>query len=110
VPVDPVLDESTERFQRLLERAVDHLGHLDRVAGPRSRSFSLPCPPAGAWNASACVTPRANGGPAVAAYLPDQNGTSVRYGLMALTITNGTVATITGFPDPALFPIFGLPS
>jgi hypothetical protein len=42
--------------------------------------------------------------------LPDQNGTSVPYGLMALTITDGNIATITGFPDPALFPIFGLPS
>jgi len=53
---------------------------------------------------------RANGGPAVAAYLPDHTGTAAPYGLMALTITDGAIATITGFPDPTLFPIFGLPT
>jgi hypothetical protein len=29
---------------------------------------------------------------------------------MVLTITGVVVATITGFPDPSLFPIFGLPA
>jgi RNA polymerase sigma-70 factor (ECF subfamily) len=53
---------------------------------------------------------RANGGPAVAAYLPDHTGAPAPYGLMALTIADGAVATITGFPDPALFPIFDLPT
>jgi RNA polymerase sigma-70 factor (ECF subfamily) len=53
---------------------------------------------------------RANGGPAVAAYLPDRLGRAEPYGLMALTITQNEVSTITGFPDPALFPIFGLPA
>jgi RNA polymerase sigma-70 factor (ECF subfamily) len=52
----------------------------------------------------------ANGGPAVAAYLPDHTGTPTAYGIMALTITDRAVATITGFPDPAMFPIFGLPA
>ena len=50
----------------------------------------------------------ANGCPAVAAYLPDHTGTSAPYGLMVLTITGGVIAAITGFPDPSLFPIFGL--
>jgi len=62
----------------------------------KRRSASSDC-----WNG-------ANGGPAVAAYLPDHTATPAPYGLMALTVTNGVVATITGFPDPALFPIFGL--
>jgi RNA polymerase sigma-70 factor (ECF subfamily) len=52
----------------------------------------------------------ANGSPAVAAYLPDPAGTPAPYGLMVLTITGGVVANITGFPDPSLFPIFGLPA
>ena len=52
----------------------------------------------------------ANGSPAVAAYLPDHTGTSAPYGLMVLTITGGVIATVTGFPDPLLFPIFGLPA
>jgi RNA polymerase sigma-70 factor (ECF subfamily) len=51
----------------------------------------------------------ANGSPAVAAYLPDDTGTSAAYGLMALTVEDRRIFTITGFPDPRLFPTFGLP-
>jgi RNA polymerase sigma-70 factor (ECF subfamily) len=54
---------------------------------------------------------RANGHPAVAAYLPDGTTGDCRgYGLMVLTIVGDHVATITGFPDPALFPAFDLPT
>jgi hypothetical protein len=28
---------------------------------------------------------------------------------MVLTVAGGQIAAITGFPDPGLFPIFGLP-
>ncbi len=56
------------------------------------------------------VLTAANGGPAVAAYLPDDAGSPMPYGLMTLTIIDGAVATITGFPDPTLFEIFGLPA
>jgi RNA polymerase sigma-70 factor (ECF subfamily) len=52
----------------------------------------------------------ANGHPAVAAYLPDTTGECRGYGIMVLTITGDQVATITGFPDPELFPVFGLPT
>jgi len=53
---------------------------------------------------------RANGHPALAAYLPgDTTGDCRGYGIMVLTIADGRVATITGFPDPGLFPVFGLP-
>jgi RNA polymerase sigma-70 factor (ECF subfamily) len=56
------------------------------------------------------VTTRANGHPALAAYLPDSSIGGCRgYGIMVITIVGGQIATITGFPDPGLFPIFGLP-
>lgn len=51
----------------------------------------------------------ANGGPAVAAWMPDETGKPAPYGLMAFTIDAGRITTITGFPDPALFGLFGLP-
>jgi RNA polymerase sigma-70 factor (ECF subfamily) len=53
---------------------------------------------------------RANGNPAVAAYLPDAAGECRGYGIMVLTITGDQVGAITGFPDPELFPAFGLPT
>ncbi|WP_202869869.1 RNA polymerase subunit sigma-70 [Kribbella caucasensis] len=52
---------------------------------------------------------RANGGPAVAAWMRDETGEPSPFGLMALTVDDGRIATITGFPDPALFAVFGLP-
>jgi RNA polymerase sigma-70 factor (ECF subfamily) len=53
---------------------------------------------------------RANGNPALAAYLPDSTGECRGYGIMVLTISGDQVAAITGFPDPELFPAFGLPT
>jgi RNA polymerase sigma-70 factor (ECF subfamily) len=56
------------------------------------------------------VTTRANGHPSLAAYLPGDTTHGCRgYGIMVITIADGHIATITGFPDPALFPLFGLP-
>ncbi len=54
------------------------------------------------------VRTAANGHPAIAAYLPD-GGSYRGYGVIVLTVGGGAVATITGFPDPALFDAFGLP-
>jgi RNA polymerase sigma-70 factor, ECF subfamily len=58
------------------------------------------------------VEVRANGHPALAAYLPDTSGECRGYGVMVLTVIadvdGDRVATITGFPDPDLFPAFGL--
>ena len=51
----------------------------------------------------------ANGHHAVAAYLPDDNGARRGYGIMVLTTHHGAITTITGFPDPTLFPTFDLP-
>lgn len=52
---------------------------------------------------------RANGQLAVAAYLPDDSGRCRGYGVMVYTFTDDRIDTITGFPDPALFPHFDLP-
>jgi RNA polymerase sigma-70 factor (ECF subfamily) len=57
------------------------------------------------------VQTRANGHPTVAAYLPDGTTGDCRgYGIMVLTVAGDQVATITGFPDPDLFPVFALPT
>jgi RNA polymerase sigma-70 factor (ECF subfamily) len=57
------------------------------------------------------VVTRANGHPALAAYLPDDGDWECRgYGIMVLTLAGDQVATIVGFPDPDLFPLFGLPA
>lgn len=54
---------------------------------------------------------QAAGQEALAAYLPDDSTEGYRaYGIMVLTLADGQVATITGFPDPQLFPVFGLPA
>jgi len=53
---------------------------------------------------------RANGHLALAAYLPDGTGRCRGYGIMVFTVAGGAVTTITGFSDPGLFGIFGLPA
>jgi len=56
------------------------------------------------------VPTRANRQPALAAYVREPSGTkAAAYGIMVLTMVGGAVAEITGFTDPALFPLFGLP-
>jgi RNA polymerase sigma-70 factor (ECF subfamily) len=52
---------------------------------------------------------RANGQPALAAYLPDETGQCRGYGIMVLTLAGEQIATITGFPVPHLFEVFNLP-
>jgi RNA polymerase sigma-70 factor (ECF subfamily) len=56
------------------------------------------------------VVVRANGQPALAAYLPDARGDCRGYGIMVLDSADGMITAITGFPDPYLFPAFGLPT
>ena len=53
------------------------------------------------------VPTRANGQPAVAAYMRDGD-TAQAYGIMVLTAHAGLIGEITGFADPGLFPLFGL--
>jgi RNA polymerase sigma-70 factor (ECF subfamily) len=77
----------------------------DRVAG-----FFATVPAAGRLDLIRLVVTRANGHPALAAYLPDGSTGDCRgYGIMVVTVADDQVATITGFPDPDLFPIFDLP-
>jgi RNA polymerase sigma-70 factor (ECF subfamily) len=55
---------------------------------------------------------RANGQPALAAYVQESQGEPFRaYGLMVFALAGDRIAGITGFAGyPALFPLFGLPS
>ena len=53
---------------------------------------------------------RANGQPALAAYLPDDRGACRGYGIMVLDINDDLISEIVGFPDATLFSAFGLPS
>jgi RNA polymerase sigma-70 factor (ECF subfamily) len=77
----------------------------DAVAG-----FFATVPADGRLDLIRLVTIGANGHPALAAYLPDDSSDGYRgYGIMVLTIDGDQVATITGFADPDLFPIFDLP-
>lgn len=56
------------------------------------------------------VPTRANRLPALAAYLFDaEAGVYRAYGIMVFTIEGDEIGEITGFGDPALFPLFGLP-
>ena len=72
--------------------------------------FFATVPAGGRLDLIRLVATRANGHPSLAAYLPDDSTDGCRgYGLMVLTVADGQIATITGFPDPGLFPIFGLP-
>jgi RNA polymerase sigma-70 factor (ECF subfamily) len=83
-----------------------------RIAGRDAvAEFFATVPANGRLDRIRLVLTRANGHPTLAAYLPDDpGGWECRgYGIMVLTISGDRVATITGFPDPALFPLFGLP-
>jgi RNA polymerase sigma-70 factor (ECF subfamily) len=55
---------------------------------------------------------RANAQPAFAVYLRDPAGDEVHraFALKVLTLRGGKIAAITGFGDPSLFPLFGLPA
>ena len=71
-------------------------------------SFYATVPAGGDLTAIRLIPTRANGQPAVAAYLRD--GTTARaYGIMVLTVRAGLIGEITGFADPSLFRLFGLP-
>jgi RNA polymerase sigma-70 factor (ECF subfamily) len=73
--------------------------------------FFATVPAAGRLDLIHLIATRANGQPALAAYLPDNSTEGCRgYGIMVLTLADDQVATITGFPDPCLFPVFGLPA
>jgi RNA polymerase sigma-70 factor (ECF subfamily) len=55
------------------------------------------------------VATRANGQPALAAYLPAADGAYRAYGVMVLVVAEDGIQAITGFQDASLFQAFGLP-
>jgi len=55
------------------------------------------------------VATRANGQPALAAYLAAADGAHRAYGVMVLVVVGDGIQTITGFQDASLFQAFGLP-
>jgi RNA polymerase sigma-70 factor (TIGR02960 family) len=71
-------------------------------------TFFATVPAAGDLAAIRLLPVQANQQPAVAAYMRD--GSAARaYGIMVLTIRDDMIGEITGFADPSLFPLFGLP-
>ena len=72
--------------------------------------FLATVPAGGRLDQITLVPTRANMQPAVAAYVRDPGSRrATAYGIMVLTIDGSTIGEITGFADPALFPLFGLP-
>ena len=55
------------------------------------------------------IQTRANGQPALAAYMPRPDGTHAAYGVMVFDIVGGRVAAFTGFSDARHVARFGLP-
>ncbi|HET6191835.1 MAG TPA: RNA polymerase subunit sigma-70 [Trebonia sp.] len=72
--------------------------------------FFATVPAGGRLDTIRLVRTRANGHPALAAYLPDHSARCQGYGIMVFTTTGDSIATITGFPSPDLFGRFGLPA
>jgi RNA polymerase sigma-70 factor (TIGR02960 family) len=72
--------------------------------------FLRTVPAAGRLDRITLVPVRANCQPAVAAYVQDDEGPGMSaYGIMVLAVDGDHIIEITGFADPALFPVFGLP-
>jgi RNA polymerase sigma-70 factor, ECF subfamily len=72
-------------------------------------NFFATVPAGGRLDTIRLVRTRANGHPALAAYLPDKSARCHGYGIMVFTTTSEGIAAITGFPSPHLFESFGLP-
>jgi RNA polymerase sigma-70 factor (ECF subfamily) len=69
--------------------------------------FLSTVPAGGDLTAIRLVPTRANGQPAVAAYLRE-GATALAYGVRVLTIAKDKIGEITGFAEPTLFPVFDL--
>ena len=55
------------------------------------------------------IPTRANGQPATAAYLRDDDGRHRAYAISVLTVRDGKIARVVAFLDTSLFAAFGLP-
>jgi RNA polymerase sigma-70 factor (ECF subfamily) len=82
-----------------------------RVVGRREiGDFFRTVPAAGALEKIMLRPTRANGQPALAAYLESDTGDFEPYGVMVLALDGESIASITGFAgQPELFPQLGLP-
>jgi len=114
-----VLDRFMAAWQRrdidglvglLREDAVLHMPPLAlrHVGREQIARFLRTVPAEGRLDRIRLVATRANGQPAVAAYLPSDGGLEA-YGVMVLTVVDEAIQAITGFQDPSLFAAFGLP-
>jgi RNA polymerase sigma-70 factor (ECF subfamily) len=82
-----------------------------RLAGTDAiAEFLRTVPAGGALERIRLVPTRANGQPALAAYMEDDTGSHQAYGVMVFALDGDEVASITGFAGyPELFPKLGLP-
>ena len=73
--------------------------------------FFSTVPANGALDEIRLLPTRANRQPALAGYVLDrETAVSRGYGIMVLTLDGDQIAEITGFTDPRLFAVFGLPA
>ena len=78
-------------------------GRQTCVAFLRDRVMGSP----GSWR---MLATSANGQPAVATYLRDQQGNYQPHGICVLTVTSAGILRICSFGDPALVTVFGYPA
>ena len=90
----------------VLEMPPQPLGYLGRE---QVASFFGTVPADGRLDRIRLVATRANGQPALAAYLAAADGADRAYGVMVLVVAQDRIQAITGFQDASLFPAFGLP-
>jgi RNA polymerase sigma-70 factor (ECF subfamily) len=81
-----------------------------RLSGTRAiAEFLRTVPAGGALERIRLVQARANGQPALAAYMQDDSGSHQAYGVMVFALDGNEIASITGFAGyPELFPELGL--
>jgi RNA polymerase sigma-70 factor (ECF subfamily) len=129
----PAADQITEptgpETRRLLERYMAAFENADAVALTEllRQDAMLELPPSAAWFAGGdaiaaavaglgspgewrMIPTAANGQPAAAAYRRGPDGVYRGYGIVVLTVTADHIAKIVIFGDPALLPVFGMPS
>jgi RNA polymerase sigma-70 factor, ECF subfamily len=119
-----------DRLRDLVERFIDAFerGEVEAILALLAEDVTFAMPPYASWCqgrdavADSWLMPggpaprlryvpaRANGQPTVAAYLLDpRTGSYVPLALDVLTIRGASIAEITAFRSPELFPLFGLP-
>jgi RNA polymerase sigma-70 factor, ECF subfamily len=95
----------------LREDAILHMPpqSLRYVGRERIMGFFSAVPADGRLDRIRLLASRANGQPALAAYLPGADSSYRPYGIMVLVVAEDGIQAITGFQDASLFQAFGLP-